>query len=329
MPTLLTTRKMDPALAGRVMTSVARRGLYHGTDRRSTRNNTLFRLFALAGAVALVAAIVVSRQRSAKERGRAQAALLAAVDGERRGTPSADLEFPAKVQAFVDALRHDYRNDVITPQGRAVVAELGRHALVYVRGPLDGFSTRAAIGASAAASGTESFVTCLLDPPPSRDERSILRRVRRHAADPGTAATSNIIPLHSVWVGLPLLSEEWAARVRAADDDHKLRRLRAELAGVRIPVARAGLQAPFFLVVLDEPSSSSAVTELDGTRPRPVRIGLFDVEKRTPLFMLRRQLEVDWISPALRAEHASGLSYCALALGVRSALDTEPAPTAP
>ena len=61
-------------------------------------------------------------------------------------------------------------------------------------------------------------------------------------------------------------------------------------------------------------------TELDGERPHDVRIGLVDLTSAKMLLRLRKRVDPTWISMNARAQYASGLDACALAMDVHESI---------
>jgi hypothetical protein len=74
---------------------------------------------------------------------------------------------------------------------------------------------------------------------------------------------------------------------------------------------------------MDEPGDRSIPAELDGERPHHVRVGLVDLASKKQLLALRRKVDPSWLSPTARAEYASGIDACTLALDVRAEVTGE------
>jgi len=323
MSTFLKTSKMNPALAARVEASV-HRGSSHGSslDRKWT---VFFRFAIFFGAIGSVVSLFVMQKRDDARLEQTRSSLLDTVRVERarlRDTDMMNLERSAQV--LVRAAGR-YEGDLVTHDVRgleALGAVLSR-PLVYVRGPLASFKNDETIAQAAQASTLDTFVTCLVDPPPSRTEKPMLERVR--ATEGGSPRlrdrTAEVHRLHYLTSGLPLLQHAWKARVKAAKDHGDLQRFEKELRGSRLDETSAAARARLLLVVMDEPGHPGAVTELDGERPHEARVTLVDLEANRPLLRLRRRLDPGAFSDRGRAAHASGLDACALALDVREAAE--------
>ena len=74
------------------------------------------------------------------------------------------------------------------------------------------------------------------------------------------------------------------------------------------------------LFAIDEPGEAGVAAELDGERPHQVRIGVVDLAADKVLLRLRRKVDPSWISSNARAEFASGIDSCGLALDVHAAV---------
>jgi predicted RNA binding protein with dsRBD fold (UPF0201 family) len=77
------------------------------------------------------------------------------------------------------------------------------------------------------------------------------------------------------------------------------------------------------LLALDEPGDQGGPTELDGERPHSVRVGLVDLSTKKVLLRMRRHVDPRWLSASARAELASGIDSCELALQVHKAVAGE------
>ena len=74
------------------------------------------------------------------------------------------------------------------------------------------------------------------------------------------------------------------------------------------------------LAVMDEPGDPKAPAELDGERPHAVRVTLTDLSSGQIRLRYRATVDPSWLSPTTRAEYASGIDGCALAVDLRNAL---------
>lgn len=320
MPTLLVTRKMSPALAARIEASL--RGDRASGATFGPRLVALFRLVALLGILGATGSLVAMRHRVSTELEQSRSAVLAAVRAHRASLAPEDLGAVARAEAWLVRLSGPYEGDVVDPGARSAesLGELLAQPSLYVRGPLEAFRTSSGIARAAAASFKDAFLLCLLEPPPDRSERAALTKV--HVAYGGGSRmdqrTANAHRLHSAEVGLPLLAPAWAERVSAAKEGAELERLRKELAAAPLEEAKRAAAARVLVVALDEPGEAGGLSELDGERPHDVRVGIVDLRAGKIMLRLRKRVDPSWITLQKRADYASGLDACALALDVRA-----------
>ncbi len=252
------------------------------------------------------------------------------------------LELEAERAELLDALRVEF--GALTPEQKAlsgrVAAIIGRSASVsyagdsladdlksdaglssalsetaiYLRGPLDALSNPANVPGVAKESRKDTFVSCLLAPPTSHTEKAL--RARAVHLDLGPSA--QISPLFSLLAVAPLWGPAWRDSVKSASS--------AELEALtkvfrRAPVKSGVLaaKATQLLLVLDAPADLTAPAELDGERPHLVRVSLIDLRTEQVRLRLRRAVDPGWLGAAARAEYASRIDGCSLALSVRAA----------
>jgi hypothetical protein len=217
-----------------------------------------------------------------------------------------------------------YEGDLIAEELRApgALGTLLARPTVYVHGPLEAFAASARIADAASTSAKDSFLLCLLDPPPSRSEKALLGSVRTAYSDGVRLGerTANVHRLYSAEVGLPLLLPPWTERVQTAPGTWELARLRQELDKAPLDDAMKAASAGLLLFSMDEPGDGPGPTEIDGERPHEVRVGLVDLRAARVLLRLRRRADPSWISSATRSQYASGLDACRLALDVRESV---------
>ena len=318
MATFLTTSKMDPALASRIDASVRGRRNRSGGARLGPRAVAVARIGALAAIALVVTWVVVGRNRNRQDVEQAKRALLDEVHGKSASLTQSDREYVARAASWLLRFSESYEGDLVAPELRmpgAFEEILGR-PIVYVRGPLAAFTSTAGIVDAASTSTKDPFALCLLQRPASRTEKVLLGKVR--AAYAGGAlleiSTSNVRRLGEAVAGLPLLAAPWSARVEVATEIGELAKLRRELE--RAPVERATQAAKSGLLLFAMDEIGEGPTELDGERAHGIRIGLVDVASAKVLLRMRKTVDPKWISIAMRAELASGLDGCALAIDV-------------
>jgi len=323
VPTFLTTRKMSPELAKRVRASVSGRRVDSKT-RALPRLGSILRVGAVLAVIAVAALVVSNNRRANAEVARQRDTLLARVRAETADVTQQQLAIGRRVESLVADAAGVYAGDWVADELKgedAFSKALGRQ-MVYVRGPLAKLGSPAGFKESAAESFKDAFSSCLLDPPTTRTERALSNKARAALGQRG-AAPSSIERIQAALISLPLLLPEWQARVRSADVA-ELSKLAATLSKAPIGAAKRAMKADLLLLVIDEPGDTQGPTELDGERPHWVRVQM--VQLATGAVQLRLRLRVDpsWISPSVRAEHASGIDSCALALDVRARVGASP-----
>jgi hypothetical protein len=324
MPSFLVTRKMSPELAARVQASVEGRRAAPGA-RLAPRAISLFRFALVATIVTAVVWFALSRHRARQHLESERAALLDRVRRQSASLSDAEKAITTRVLTWLTRSAGRYEGDLVVEELRskdALAAVLARPA-IYVRGTLSSFANGAAgLKESASNSRTDAFVLCLISPPTARTEK--LLRGKARAAYGGVdreQAAGHIERLDDALEGLPFLAPEWQTNITDAKDKRALDKLRRQFERAPIEGAKRVAKAGILLFAIDEPGDSRGPTELDGERPHEVRVGLVDLAAPRVLLRLRKRVDPGWISPAVRAEYASGIDSCALALDVRTAVD--------
>ncbi len=331
MATFLSTGKMAPELRARVEASVSGRRGSSGS-RLTPRAVMCLRAVAATTVLACVVSIGLSMRRAEDALASERSAILDRWKQETSGLTPRDRGIMLRVGPWVRRAAGDYEGDAIDTslKGESVLNELLRQPLVYVRGPLDRLRTPKGLEETALDSSIDAFALCLLDPPKARSELWLVRRVRSAYSSDGRMreSTARVARLGAAVVGLPFFDEAWARRVQNAEDPKELAALRRNLERAPLRAAKDAAKATLLLAVLDEPGSREIPAELDGERPHDVRVLLVDLVASKTLIRLRRRVDPNWISEGTRAEFASGVDSCALALDVRAALSPPPAGSA-
>jgi hypothetical protein len=320
MPSFLVTRKMSPELAARVQASVEGRRAAPGATL-APRSLSVLRLTLLAVIGCALIAYFVARRRADDQLERDRAALLERVRRFSRALSPSEKNTAARVVPWLTREAGTYEGDYVAPElqsAGALAKELARPA-VFVRGPLASFRGPESIRERAAASSKDAFVLCLVDPPASKTEKLVRVKARRSYAAGAMQRTAHIERLYDAFAGLPFLTPEWESRVRGADR-LQLDKLQRNFERAPLEGAKRAARAQRLLLVVDEPSASHVPAELDGERPHHVRIGLFDLASGKALLRLRRHVDPSWVSEATRAEYASAVDSCTLALDVHAAV---------
>jgi len=324
MATFLVTPRMNPALAARIDASVRGRRKRPGASGIGPLLIGVARVVAVVAVVGLAFAIVATRHQRHDDIERARALLM----GEARTRAAAltpwDEQCIPRAESSLERFWGSYEGDFVAPELRApgALETILARPTLYVRGPVAAFSTAAGIAAAAAAAGKDPFVACLGSPPPSRVEKTVLGKVRAAYAGGPTfeQATANVRLLGEAEVGLPFLRPEWFLRARNAEEQGDLDDLRRAFDKAPIDRAIQAAKSTLLLALLDEPGEGAGVTELDGERPHDVRVGLVDLTTSTILLRLRKHVDPSWIGVTSRAQYASGLDSCLLAMDVRDAV---------
>jgi hypothetical protein len=281
------------------------------------------RVGALVIIVGAVFALTHVRRQNLERLERQRALLLERVSKAASGVTARDRELVARVRPWVERAVESYAGDWIADEldaAGALAAVLARPS-VYLRGPLSGLSGPGALTRAAIQSFNDALVLCLVDPPAARTEKLLLARARStFAGGERMHAVAHVERLLGALLGLPLLAPEFRERVIEAGDSLALDRLEREFERAPIASAKRAARAEVLLYAVDEPGSGTGPTELDGERPHDVRVGVVDLVAGRPLLRVRRRVDPSWLSAPVRAEFASAIDSCALALDVHSAV---------
>jgi hypothetical protein len=332
MPTFLVTKQMSAALSARVHASVLGRRI-DGAPVRGRRAAAILRVLALGVLLLLTGSFVSARHRAANRLAATRAELLRRVREASSALARAQTSSLGQLEAsFGVHAAGAYPGDWIAAELRtdAALAERLRVPTVYLRGPLDGLSTSAAVAQSAAASTKDALMLCLVSPPPSRTEKALRERARAAyggRVDPTTGvAIERLEPLLQT---LPLLAADWERRISSAKTQLELAQFQTQFDRAPLRAAMRAATARQVLLAVDEPSDVGGPTELDGERAHFARVVLYDLSGRLS-FRIRKRVDPSWISAAGRAEYASGIDSCSLALDARTTIvGVEPAPRDP
>ncbi|HEY1959698.1 MAG TPA: hypothetical protein VGH28_29010 [Polyangiaceae bacterium] len=305
MATLLTNRRMAPELRERVERSVAGRTTSH---TKPARFRAILRFLFLISVIATIVWTFSHNRVAARELERRRSALLSelrthggSLDVRARGAIAED-------EKFLHDLAGPYEGDVAAFDFQAPGALAQR--IVYVRGPIEAFTSGASIQNAAGASLDEAFVRCLLDPPRSRKERDVLSKAR--AVYAATAPLPNVYRLYDAYAAHVFLQPAFEARVRAADE-HELTTFEKRVERARLGQTKSALAAQLLVAVLDEPGDLKVPADLDGERPHDVRVAIVDLAGSKVLFRARRHVDPSGWSEKSRVEFASAMDSCALA----------------
>jgi len=309
MPTLLTNRKMDPALRARIERSLEARG---SAEASAARLRALMR-FATLAIVVFAIGYMISKRHAAKSALETQRTTLLETWTKKTAEITAnDEKARARDEQLLEALAGVYEGDVALP------TKLDR-TIVYVRGPIESFRSTATIPKAAAQSLEDAFARCFVEPPRTKSEKDVLAKVR--AVYTGSVGgLPNLERLETAYATERILGPQWIARAKTTPSEKELAAMQTELDHTPFDRALVAWRAELLLAVMDEPGDTNVPAELDGERPHDVRVAL--VETKTGRALLRMHAHVDpsvW-SAATRPEYATGLDACALAFEARALL---------
>ena len=322
MGSLLVTRRMSPELAARVLASV--RGQQGNGAGRQRALKALLRFLTVAALISAVCLFFYLRSKNASELSQARSKLLGSMLEQSSKLSRSDTELGSRVEAAI-ALHSSatYAGDQIAEDLRSEALLLAalREPTLYLRGSLDGLSRPARVPELAAGSFKDAFVLCLLAPPEARTEKAL--RAKASAANahgPSMQVAEHIERVEPLLRALPFLGPAFKARVVAAETSAAVGTLRRYFEAAPVQAAVRAAKARQLLLVVDEPSTAKGPSELDGERPHPVRVVLTDLRSGEVRLRLRKDVDPGWLSDNARAQFASGIDSCGLALDVRAAL---------
>ncbi len=329
MWTSLTNRRMAPELAARIEASVRGRSSVAGRGVFAPRLVAVLRLGLLLLVAGLASSFVFFKHRDRDELEQTRRALLDTVRAQGSSLTAEDRGAITRVESWLTRSSGPYEGDLVSSELRApsALGTLLANPVLYIRGPIEAFTSPAGIAKASATSAKDALLLCLLEPPAPRTEKVLLGKVRAaySGGAPMELRTANVRRLHEAQAGLPLLLPPWEERVQSAQEPRELARLARELEKAPIENAKKAVRAGLLLFAMDEPDKGGGPTELDGERAHEVRIGLVDMAASRVLLRIRRPVDPGWISLASRAEYASGLDGCALALDVHASV-AQPSP---
>jgi hypothetical protein len=324
MGTFLTTERMSPELAARVHASV--RGVRpFGESKRGKwkpRLAVLARGLFVLGVIAALSSVVLARARDRKDFERARAGMLERVRAASASLTVEDFGVTTRIDAWLIEASGAYDGDFVASELLArdgLSSTLSRPA-IFLRGPIAQLHTSQGIAQTAAASLKDTLVECLLDPPSSRAEKSLLVKVREVYSVGAQSGAGNVQRLVELQAGLPFLSPLWAENVKAADTPDELEVLRKRFDDAPTVAAARAAKAQLLLFAMDEPGDTPGPTELDGERPHPVRVGLLELPSGKVLLRMRKRVDPSAISQAKRPLYSAGIDGCALAFDVRASV---------
>jgi hypothetical protein len=319
---------MSPELAARIALSVRgrRAGRGHGARGVSIvwqpKMVAILRaLLAACFAVLLVLGVTAYRHRTPEtlEVDRQRASLLLSTDAATGSLTKADLAASARIESILARAAGSYEGDVVDPslRLRGALDELLASPSVYLRGAQKDLQTGAGIRTAAAASLKDPLLSCLLTPPATRADRTVLSRVRDVYSGSAERQTTQVIRLNEVLLGLPFLQPSFRKTVAEATTTAELGSLRLAFESSPVIAARRGLKAPLLIYGVDEEPEVPVPAELDGERAHPMRMGVVDLATEKTVLRMRGFVDPSKVSPDKRAMYAAGMDACGFAFDVR------------
>jgi len=217
MPTLLTNRKMDPALVARIEASIRRRRGHSGRDIYRPSTVAIARALGIIAVVSVVTAIFVTQRRARERFERRRGALVEAVEAHSSSLSESEKNVVARVETALRRLAGPYEGDVVAAELRADGAwsKLLASPTTYVRGNLENLARAPSIASVAEDSTKDALLLCLFDPPAARDEKTLAAKVSE-GWEPKTLEqrTAQAGLLRDAALGLPFLQPSWLERVK-------------------------------------------------------------------------------------------------------------------
>jgi hypothetical protein len=319
VPTLLVTSKMSPELAARVQAAVSGRQA-HGRPIKA-----LLRFLTFTFVVVSAVGIVRFRQQRLQRLEHARAELLATLEQAGRSLTRSDRELDRRVASAV-ALESSpvYAGDQLPDEPRrdADLTEMLAPPTLYLRGSLDALARPDRLRDVASSSSKDAFLLCLLAPPDDRSEKALRLKASSAAAQSKTSlqVSAHVERLAPLLQALPLLGRDWTERVKSAETSEAVEALAKLVAAAPLTAAVRAAKARQLLLVLDETAAATGPTELDGERAHPVRVALVDLSSGESRLRFRGKVDPSGLSDQARAQYASGIDGCALALDFRHAV---------
>jgi hypothetical protein len=321
--TYLTNSKMSPELRARIEASVGGRS-GAAPSRFTPGLRAGLRFVILLVMIGSVVALVLDWRRSRQQLQAARSALLDEAGQALAGLEPRDPSVLSATRAWLAKASVKYEGDTIDAPLRdeaALDRLLGRSA-VYVRGPTGAFATGSRLAEVAADSVSDAFIACLLAPPGSRDEKTMLSQVEaayRTSPSAGSDAPQ-VYRLHDVIAAQPFIEGDWLDQIRNAGSVGEINELRTMMERAQLARAVPATQAEILIYLLDEPKKPGTVTDLDGATDHFLRLGVVDLTASQVVLRLRRHVEPSWVSKAKRVYLARGLVACRLAFDLRQEL---------
>lgn len=327
MSTFLTTPKMSPELAARVEMAVT--GRPAGVDKISPRWTALLRFCGITSVIGAVVWLVMVQREANAEFDADRNGLLAQLHEDSAQATDADKAIVSRVETWAGKHFGAYEGDIIddSVRGAGMSTTLAR-PMMYLRGPLDDFSSPTGIAAMGDTTYRDAFVLCLLDPPAKRTEKLLRESARAVlSGSERLKVAAHVTRFHTARVGVPFLMPQWEERVRTAKKSRDLADMRSLLNRVSLKESVHAMKVRLLLAVMDEPRDGISPTEMDGANRHYVRVTLLDLDTDKVLLRQRKLVDPAWIPSARRGDYANGINSCELGIEIRAVMaGTDPPP---
>ncbi len=326
MATFLTTPRMNPALRARVERAASHRrrareqaaslglqGTFAGREKLRLARVLPVLVFLLVAGLG-TGMYLYGKRALEKER----TALLESIVEKRGGLPAGHERFLGVVDHLITETAGDTPlPDAVDPSMKApgaLDAWLQKPS-VYVHGTTGELRDSQRLDDAAHASIKDAFLLCLVHPPASGSEHDLLAKVKGvyFAGAKVDEDTASVRRLTEARVGLGVLGAGFEDAVRRATDLQGLRKMRKDLEGAPLDLAKKALAAQLLVVVVDTASP---------TGTREARVLLVDLATDSVLLRARPHIDQQGRTSA-SAFYQAEVDGCALALAVRQGLAPE------
>jgi len=320
MPTLLTNRKMDPALVARIEASIRRRRGHSGRDIYRPSTVAIARALGIIAVVSVVTAIFVTQRRARERFERRRGALVEAVEAHSSSLSESEKNVVARVETALRRLAGPYEGDVVAAELRADGAwsKLLASPTTYVRGNLENLARAPSIASVAEDSTKDALLLCLFDPPAARDEKTLAAKVSE-GWEPKTLEqrTAQAGLLRDAALGLPFLQPSWLERVKTVRSTRDLAAFEHAFASAPIERAKKVARARYLIAALDEGPTFLA---FDGDKAHDVRFAIIELASSNVLLRLRRHVDPANVSAPRRVKYSMDIDGCIVSLDALDAL---------
>lgn len=307
MPTFLVNRKMHPALRTRIERSVAGKTVVSQEERPAAR--ALIRGLLITAVVSLTGFLWFSYQAEKRELEEARTKLLETIHGTRRAVSAEDLSLQDRITTLLARESGEYLGDLTPLPSNEWIEGKSSEIGVYIRLATGDARSPSDSAEKSLESSKDALLDCFLNPPESRDEKSLLARVRKVYGG-SNHERSSVFPASSVFLSLVFLGPTFETQVSSATSKRSLEKLGASFSEAHLTRLTPSLKARYLVAALDEPKPLGTPSELDGAARHFVRLVVSDLRAARILFRIRKEVNPTWISEGARFRYALGLDGC-------------------